>query len=159
MRWLASPALLAIADSKVISTKPSGDCLGRSGAALGGFVPVANGFFVSYVSPEGRRSKDIAVARLDASGSVQAKVWLTDNTVDEDSAHLVAFKGGLLAAWREGATRYLQELDGATGNPTGSACVVNSAFRAKDDFYAFPNGDAGWVYANGSNLVLARYCK
>ncbi|GMV15205.1 MAG: hypothetical protein KJ015_04365 [Myxococcales bacterium] len=147
------------ADSKVISSEPSGNCAGTSGAALGGFVSVSGGYWLSYVSPEGRPNKDIAVAKLDTAGNVSTKVWLTSNSVDDDSAHLVAFKGGLLAAWRTGTTRTLQELDITTGNPVGAPVTTTSAFRAKDDFFAYPNGDAGWVYASGANLILARYSK
>jgi hypothetical protein len=147
------------ADSKVISSEPSGNCAGTSGAALGGFVSVSGGYWLSYVSPQGRPNKDIAVAKLDTAGNVSTKVWLTSNNADDDSAHLVAFKGNLLAAWRTGTTRYLQEVNITTGNPMGSPVTVNSAFRAKDDFFAYSNGDAGWVYGSGANLILARYSK
>ncbi|MCC6665138.1 MAG: hypothetical protein IT375_15410 [Polyangiaceae bacterium] len=147
------------ADSKVISSEPSGNCAGTSGAALGGFVSVASGYWLTYVSPEGRPNKDVAIAKLDTAGNVSTKVWLTSNGVDDDSAHLVAFKGGLLAAWRSGGTRTLQEVDANTGNPVGAPVTTTSAFRAKDDFFSYPNGDAGWVYGSGANLVLARYSK
>ena len=146
-------------NSKIISDEPTGNCSGTSGAALGGFVPVSGGFWVSYVSPQGRPNKDIAVAKLDSTGTASTKVWLTSNSVDDDSAHLVAFNGRLLAAWRSGTTRTLQELDINSGAPVGAPVTVTSAFRAKDDFVAYPNGDAGWVYGSGANLVLARYSK
>ena len=146
-------------DSKIISSEPSGNCSGSSGAALGGFVAVSGGYWLTYVSPETRPNKDIAVAKIDTAGNVSTKVWLTSNTTDDDSAHLVAFKGGLLAAWRTGATRTLQELDINTGAPVGAPVTVTSAFRAKDDFLSYPNGDAGWVYGSGANIVVARYTK
>ena len=122
-------------------------------------LPVSRSSRRFHIGHFGRPNKDVAIAKLDTAGNVSTKVWLTSNGVDDDSAHLVAFKGGLLAAWRSGGTRTLQEVDANTGNPVGAPVTTTSAFRAKDDFFSYPNGDAGWVYGSGANLVLARYSK
>lgn len=143
-------------DSTVISSEPSGNCAGLSDARLGGLVAVSNGFWLSYASPEGRSSRDIAVVQLGLDGAPGQRVWLTADAADDDSPHLAPLGQGLLAGWRSGGTYYLAHLDGA-GQPVGAPKTIDGAFREDDDFLAYPNGDVGWVGAQGSELVVYRY--
>jgi hypothetical protein len=143
-------------DSKVISAEPSGNCGGSSSAALGGLVPQAGAFWLTYLSPEGRSSKDVGLAKLALDGTLQETSWLTDNAVDESGAHLAAFEGGLLAGWKEGSVHYLAQLD-ATGTIVDGPMEIAASFRDKDDFFAFPNGDVGWVWPDGASFTVYRY--
>jgi len=143
-------------DSKLISSEPSGNCGGSSSAALGGLVAQGGSFWLTYISPEGRSSKDVGLAKLAIDGSLQDTIWLTDDAVDDSGAHLVAFEEGLLAAWKSEGLHYLAKLD-ASGAMVGAPVEVTASFRDKDDFWSYPNGDAGWVVEDGGSFSVYRY--
>ncbi|MEO7093776.1 MAG: hypothetical protein ABI175_11035 [Polyangiales bacterium] len=155
-----SQKAILFSNSTVISAEPSGNCAGSSNAALGGLVEVSDGFWLTYVSPEGRSSRDVALVKLDKSGAPGTPSWLTSDPGDDSAAHLVAFGSGLLAGYRSAGSSWLVQLD-ATGKTIGAPLSITASFRDKDDFFAWPGGDVGWVYPEGSTIHVHRYraCK
>jgi len=155
-----SQKAILFSNSTVISSEPTGNCAGSSTAALGGLVEVSDGFFLSYVSGEGRSSRDIAVVKLSKTGAPGVATWLTSGTGDDTSAHLAAFDGGLLAGYRSAGKTFLQPLD-ATGKTIGPPVEITAPFRDKDDFFKWSSGDVGWIYPKGSAIQVNRYraCK
>jgi len=141
----------------LVSSEPSGDCMGSSQAALGGLVPVSGGFWLTYSSPEGQASRNIALAHVSSAGALLSTTWLTSNAVQEDYAHLAAFQGGFLAGWREQPSTYHLLLLDPSGSPLGAPLTIAAALGKNDDFLAYPNGDVGWVLPNGAQLALVRF--
>jgi hypothetical protein len=150
----AQKAIL-LSDATVLSSEPSGNCAGSSAATLGGLVPVSDGFWLSYVSPEGRTSKDVALKHVSTSGTAGSVIWLTNTTGDETSPHLGVIGSDLLALWQDSTGTRMQLLD-ATGTAVGSTRTIGVTLGAFDDLFSFSNGDAGWVRANGSGLSIGR---
>jgi len=151
----AQKAIL-FADSKQISAEPSGNCGGSSSAALGGLVAMGGNFWLTYISLEGRSSKDVGLAKLAIDGTLEETIWLTDDAVDDSGAHLTAFEDGLLAAWKSGGAHYIAKLD-ASGAMVGAPFEVTTSFRDKDDFWSYPNGDTGWIIEDGGSYSVYRY--
>lgn len=146
-----------------ISNEPSGDRAGQSAARLGGLVPVENGFWVTWTTPEGRASDDVALMHLEGPNfRAYRRIWLTANEVAEDMPHLARFGAGMLAAWRErGSIHRLARLD-LSGNLLGASEVIAVQFSASDDFITYASGDVGWAYVWGTvselKLVRVRRC-
>jgi len=155
-----SQKAILYSNATVISSEPSGNCAGSSNASLGGFVEVTDGFWLTYVSPEGRSSRDVALVKLSKSGAPGTPIWLTADAGDDSAAHLAPFDGGLLAAYRNAAGNWLVQLD-AAGKTIGAPLSITASFRDKDDFFVWPGGDVGWVFPEGSNVHVHRYraCK
>jgi len=149
-----------------ISSEPSGDREGHSDARLGGLVPVENGFWLNWTTPEGRASADVALQPVDGGPNFRAypqrRIWLTANDVAEDLPHLARFGEELLAAWREGGFVYRLARVDPNGNLIGAPEVVEAQFGAGDDFITYASGDVGWVHAWGAGselkLVRVRHC-
>ena len=139
-----------------ISPEPSIDNMGN-GTKLGGLVPAADGFWLSFTSPENRSSYDVVMIHVDNDGNPSGRVYLTDTSVDEEYSHLAAYGDNLLAAWSTGT-----ELTLAVVNTTGAVLegpvVVSAQAGGFDDFATYPSGDVGWAYAWGdlSNLQVMR---
>ena len=82
--------------------------------------------------------------------------WVTANTMDESAAHLAAFEGGLLGAWKEGTSVYLAKFD-AAGGMKGTPEAIQASLRDKDDFWSYPNGDVGWIGPGAAGMTIYRY--
>lgn len=143
--------------SATISSEPSGNCSGTSGAVLGGLTRAAGSFWAAYGSAEGRSSRDVAVARLDAKGATAAKTWVTSGGGTASGIHLAPFASGLIVGWNQGGKGFVRRLD-ATGAPSAAAEPLATPLRERDDFVTWPSvGDArvGWVTTSGSTLTLS----
>lgn len=151
----AEKAIL-FSDKTVISSEPSGNCMGSSNAALGGLVATKSGFYLTYVSGEGRMSKDIALVPVANDGKPGTVEWLTADATDQSAAHLAAFEGGLLATWKDMAGSTLALFDSA-GAMKGAPQPIDASFRDKDDLFGYPNGDVGWLWPSSKTMTIYRY--
>ena len=137
---------------------PDGRYLG-SKEVLGELRPTSNGFWLPFVSEDGRRSADAGLARLRVEkGAITLEriVWLTADEEDDVEVHLIPFGTGWLAAYGnsvEGATwprlrSHLVELD-SEGRILRRGDVgllaVDGASREIKSFFNYADGDAGWV--------------
>jgi len=139
----------------VIHQEPSGNCAGSSDAELGGLSPAGGGFWLTFVSSEGRSSRDVALAFVSNQGAVQL-YWLTETpSVQESNAHLAAYGGKLFAAWRAGG-EMLAALADATGAVIQGPEKITADFNQQTDFVNFPNGDVGWAFGSGTELFIYR---
>ncbi len=136
--------------------EPSGNCAGSSNAELGGLAPVAGGFFVSFVSAEGRASHDVALLQVSNSYQKGELRWLTDTAgVEEQSAHLAPYGPALFAAWEAGGQTLGALVDESGAFLTGPE-PLGLSFNRQTDFATFSNGDVGWAYGSGSELTMYR---
>jgi hypothetical protein len=130
-----------------IRKEPSGDGSGGSDADLGGWVPLDDGFLMSFSSPEGRSSSDVGLIHVHNDGSAGSATWLTDTSaIDESAPHLARFGRNLLAGWTADGSHTLAhvELDGSfVEGPT----AVDARIWDMDDMVAAPNGDVVWAFA------------
>jgi hypothetical protein len=142
-----------------IRDEPSGDCAGSSSASLGGLVPVADGFWLSFVSVEGRSSADVGLVHLASDGTPGTFLWLTDTAAEaESSAHLAGYGANLLAAWMSGGTATFAVVS-TTGAIIEGPAALDTSFAVRDDFVNWPNGDVGWAYGSGSELRIVRLAR
>lgn len=133
---------------------PSGNCMGFVAQHLGGVAPIAGGNWVGWTSAEGRSSQDPAIALV--GGSVGAPIWLSSDAADASDMHLAPFEGGLVAAWNEGSSGHVVQLD-ASGAMVGAIETIDAGLLAgADDFLVMAGGDVGW--AVGSRFARLRAC-
>ncbi len=140
-----------------------GNCAGSTSAELGGMVPVDGGFLLTYASETGRQSYDVAFVPLDASGSPQTEVFLTDTpSVDERNVHLVLYGTNLLVFWHEGTAHLMVQMD-RTGTLLGPPVEITAEAGQCNDMTNFANQDAGWAYAwddrTRLKIVRVAYCE
>jgi hypothetical protein len=147
--------------SAVVSSEPSGNCMGSSDARLGGFVAVADGYWLTYLSNQGRDSLNAALVHLGTGGPTGAPRWLT-NTATATS-HLARFGQGLLAEASPAmggaaGTLTLFVLD-ASGAPVGDPVSVVAGTNDRDDWMTLDDGSVAWVGGGKSGgLALYRFC-
>ncbi len=145
-----------------IHAEPSGNCSGNSDAELGGLaVAPAGGFYLTFVSPEGRLSHDVAFVNVTAPGTVGPIHWLTDTAaVEESNAHLARYGDDFLVSWQGSGGMQMGLVDG-DGNFLIGPEQVSVDFTQQTDFVNFAHGDVGWAHGAGSNLVIyrVRYCR
>lgn len=132
---------------KEIRREPSGDGAGYSAANLGGWVPLADGFLMSFTSPEGRASADVGLIRVGNDASIGPVTWVTDSaTVEESAPHLARFGKGYLAGWTADARHVVAVLDEALDVVEGPV-ALDAPMAARDDMVPFPTGDVVWAHA------------
>ena len=145
--------------SLLINQEPSADGNGGVDALLGGLAPASEGFALTYVSGEGRRSLDVALRRIyDDENDIGPPWWLTDSPdVDESSAHLARYGEDLLAGWTASDRLHLAVVS-QRGVILEGPVAVEAKIAPRDDFVLYPNGDVGWTYAQGTreSLISAR---
>jgi len=129
-----------------IRREPSGDCSGGSTAGLGGLVPVADGFVLTFTSREGRESSDVGMVHVSNDGKVGPVKWLTGTSANESGAHLARFGRRFLAGWIAD-NRYTIAEVGADGGVAGRPVTIDARFAAQDDWTTFATGDVGWAHA------------
>lgn len=102
----------------VISSEPSGNCMGGSSAKLGSLLAVDGGYWLTYVTPTSGTNGDVVVQKIMTNGSTTPRIFVTNTpTVAETRPHLVKYGDGFLVGWVvSGTTHYLQKLS-ATGTP------------------------------------------
>jgi len=140
----------------MLHTDSRANCSGGYSAHLGGVAPMASGFVVAFTAGDGRGSEDVATARIDGSGSAAETVFLTDAAGDETAPNIAPFDSGVIVGWVSGSASMLQRVS-PDGTGMGAAESVPSAGLAEaSDFFAFTNGDAGWIVGGRGGVSLAR---
>lgn len=143
----------------LVRDEPSGNCAGGSSASLGGLAPVADGFWLTFASDEGRASHDIGLVHIDNGGSVGTPVWLTNtDSVQETNPHLARYGAGMLAAYSAGGQATFVVLD-SSGAVTDGPVTLGVQLPWGSDMTTFPNGDVGWAVASGGGLSIIRVAR
>lgn len=139
---------------KQIRSEPSGDGAGYSAANLGGWVPVAGGFHLTFSSPEGRRSSDVGLVHVSNDANVAAVHWLTDTPdVEESAPHLARYGRAFVAAWTAGDEHRVAVV-GADLEIADGPVAIAPTIAPRDDFVTLPNGDVLWAYSAGDRGTL-----
>jgi hypothetical protein len=142
--------------SAEIHPEPSGNCAGLSSGELGGLVATAEGFWLSFTSPEGRSSRDVGLVSISNASQVGPVRWLTDSAAaDESSAKLARYGDNLLVAWQDSGTVRMAVVD-RDGNFVLGPESVAASFNQQTDFVDHPSGDVGWAHGEGSTLQVYR---
>ncbi len=145
-----------------IHAEPTGNCQGSSNAELGGLATAdGGGFYLTFVSPEGRSSHDVAFVSVSASGEVGTIHWLTDTASEQETnAHLAKYGSNYLVAWQNGSGIQMGIVDG-NGTFLLGPEQVSVEFNQQTDLVNFANGDVGWAHGSGSDLVIyrVRFCQ
>jgi hypothetical protein len=133
---------------------PSGNCAGYVEQRLGGVAAISSGFLIGFTSRAGGRgSIDPGVAVASGSG-IGTPTFLSADGADASDLHLAPYPGGAVAAWIEGGGR-LARLD-AAGAVVSSETIDVAAISGAGDFFAYADGDVGWVV--GTRLARLRAC-
>lgn len=132
----------------LISNEPSVTNVGGV-AKLGGLVPAADGFYLSFTSPEMKSSTEVNFIKIANNGMPSGRAFITDTpSVTEGYSHLAKLGEQLLAGWDTGANTAvnLAVVDTA-GKVVEAATPTMARIGGQDDFATFANGDAGWAAA------------
>jgi hypothetical protein len=141
-----------------IRKEPSGDAHGRSDANLGGWVPLEDGFLMSFSSPEGRASSDVGVVFVHNDAWVGDVHWLTDTRgVDESGPHLAAYDEQFLAGWTSGRSHTIAVVD-RDGSIIDGPVEIEATIQDKDDMVTMLDGSVAWAFVDGnaSRLKVAQ---
>lgn len=134
---------------------PLSNCGGRYEAHLGGVVPMGNGFWVGFSSPEGRPSRDAAIIHVGNDRTVGSPIWLTDGA-GADDLHIGRMGAGLILAWIDSGANRMVRADAAGAMIGTPEAVPEAALAAAGDFFLFTGGDVGWATRVGGEVALAR---
>lgn len=139
----------------MIWSEPTGDARGGSDGRLGGWVPLEDGFLMSFASPTGRRSTDVAVIKVYDDGGIGSPHWLTDTPgITEDAPHLARLgRDEYLASWMSNGKHMLVVID-EFGEVLEGPVETEAQIAAKDDFMTMPDGDVAWAAAWGDDEEL-----
>jgi len=141
-----------------VSSEPSITNVGGT-TQLGGLVRAPDGFWLDFISPEGRSAADVAFIHISNTGAPSGRVYLTDTpSVAEKYAHLAAYGDRLLAAWSDSTGALTLATVDTSGNVVEGPAAVTARAGGQDDFATYPNGDVGWAFAwsNLSQLQVIR---
>lgn len=140
---------------------PSGNCAGTINSRLGGLVPTPGGYWQSFASSHNRDSMDIGLARIhtpDATPTHNTKdavIWLSDDSALDQYPKLVRYgTDSLLAAWKGPSKTELRLLD--QDGAVLQSLAVDTPLDNFNDLIAYPDGSAGWVYANATGIHIVR---
>ncbi len=140
----------------LVNNEPSGNCSGGSSAALGGLASATDGFWLTFVSEEGRASHDVALSHIPNGGAPAAPIWLTDTaSVQESQARLAPYGANMLVGWRAGTQTKLAVLD-MTGAILQGPEDVSVTLPSGSDITTFPNGDVGWATSGSGGFDVVR---
>ncbi len=131
-----------------IRREPSGDGSGGSDARLGGWVPLDDGFLMSFASPEGRSSTDVGILKVYNDATKDPAVWLTNTAnLTEDAPHLARYgQDEFLASWMVNTNHLIATVD-EEGTLLDGPAVIDARIGARDDFQTMPDGDVAWAWA------------
>ncbi|MEO8084607.1 MAG: hypothetical protein ABI780_12360 [Ardenticatenales bacterium] len=140
---------------KVIRAEPSGDASGNSDGRLGGWVPLKDGFLMSFASPEGRASTDVGVVHVSNDADIGPVHWLTNTAgVTEDGPHLARYgKNTFLASWTANGSHLIAEIK-EDGTILEGPVAIDAPIAPKDDMMTMADGDVAWAYAWDDRKVL-----
>ncbi len=135
----------------LIRAEPSGNGSGSSSARLGGWVPVDDGFLLTFASPEGRPSRDIGLLHVANDGAPSPPTWLTDTrAIDEASPHLARIGTGspahFLASWTADDAHHIATVDRA-GTFIEQPTIIAPTLAARLDMMTTATGDVLWASA------------
>lgn len=135
---------------RLIRAEPSGDGGGNSDARLGGWVPLPDGFLMSFASPEGRSSTDVGIVHVSNDADVGTVRWLTNTAgVTEDGPHLARYgRDAFLASWTANGSHLIAEItrDGAI---LEGPVAIDAPIGARNDMQTLPDGDVVFAHAWG----------
>jgi len=135
-----------------IRREPSGDGRGGSDARLGGWVPLRDGFLMSFASPEGSPSDgtDVGVIKVYNDAGIGPPHWLTNTDgITEDGPHLARYgRDEFLASWTAGGSHMIAVIDELGAIQEGPV-AIEAPIAARDDFQTMPDGDVAWAAAWG----------
>lgn len=138
-----------------ISDEPTITNVGGT-AKLGGLVPAADGFYLTFTSPTGRASSDVGFVKFSNTGAPSGKVFLTDTpSVQESWAHLAKYGDRLLVGWASGSQLTIATIDTA-GTILEAPMATTALIGGQDDFATWTNGDAGWAWGADRMVHVAR---
>lgn len=131
-----------------VSSEPSVTNVGGV-AKLGGLVPAADGFYLTFTSPEMKSSTEVVFTKISNTGMPSGRAYITDTpSTAEGYSHLTKFGDQLLAGWDTGNNTAINlAVIDTTGKVVEPATVTTARAGGQDDFATFANGDAGWAGA------------
>lgn len=164
LAWTGAPAPICLSEpglffnrkASAISLEPTvcyTELCSATSPFPGGLLALGGDLWHAYTSNVSQTATDVVLAKLSASGSVLARQWVTQTSGQgEDRPKLGAFEGGLVVGWRHipSGTHFLQPYT-LEGVPLRAPEAVPAELSPDDDFFSYPNGDLGWVWASASN--------
>lgn len=142
--------------AQLYTDESGSNCAGGYGTTLGGVVPMADGFWVSFTATDMRSSHDVGLVHVSNDGSAGAPIWVTTDAVRDGSVHAAPYGSGFVVAWSGGGTDRIARFDAAGAMIEGPIDVPSADLGSASDFFVLEGGDVGWIAAPGGTLALAR---
>lgn len=123
--------------------------------ALGGLVPVSDGFWHSYI--DNSNGLRLHLAKFDLQGKK-----IIDNVISEASgldtaypfrAYLAQRGSDLLLGWKSGGKLVLASASLSTGLLTSGAVSTSASIDNFSEFVSLGNGDVAWAHATQAGAV------
>lgn len=133
------------------------DCRGRYATTLGGVVPMADGFWVTFTATDARSSHDVALRHVGNDQTLGTLRWLTSDGTHDRYVKAARYGSGFVVAWvgGDGQERF-QHFDANGVSLEGPVVIPNAGLAGASDFFVFSDGDVGWVTGSASVLRLGR---
>lgn len=142
--------------ARLYTDEAGSNCAGGYGTSLGGVVPVADGFWVTFTATDMRASHDVALVHVGNDRSAGAPIWLTTDAVRDTDVHAARHGAGFVVAWSADGTDRIARFDAAGAMVEGPLDLPGADLGSASDFFVLEGGDVGWVTAPGGTLALAR---
>jgi len=142
--------------AQLYTDEAGSNCAGGYGTSLGGVVPMADGFWVSFTATDMRGSHDVALVHVGNDGRAGTLTWLTTDAVPDGSVHAARYGSGFVVAWSAGGTDRIARFDAAGTMMEGPLDLPAGDLGSASDFFVLEGGDVGWIAAPGGELALAR---
>lgn len=126
--------------------------------ALGGIVPVRNGFWLDYLEPSGN-ALSLKLALLPNSGSVMhplrtvALATRIDNTYPFRPYMAAYGTNQMLLGWKSGGKLVLAVADATTGKTLEGPTTTDLEIDQFQDMVPTANGDVVWAHSDGGGTI------
>jgi hypothetical protein len=142
--------------AQLYSDEMGSNCAGGYGTSLGGVVPMADGFWISFTATDMRASHDVGLIHVGNDGSRGTLAWLTTDAARDSDVHAARYGAGFVVAWSAEGTDRIARFDASGAMMEGPVDLPGAALSSASDFFVLEGGDVGWIAAPGGTLALAR---
>lgn len=142
-------------NAKILSTTDWLTSTDPAKRALGGLVPVTDGFWLSYI--DNSNGLQLRIAKFDLNGTK-----IIDNVISQATgldatypfrAYMAQRGNDLLVGWKSGGKLVLASASLSTGLLTSTPVTTSSQIDNFSEFVSLNNGDVAWAHVSSGRAV------
>lgn len=142
--------------ARLYTDESGSNCAGGYGTSLGGVVPMADGFWVTFTATDGRASPDVALVHVSNDGGADAPIWITTDAAHDGDVHAARLGAGFVVAWSGGGVDRIARFDAGGAMQEGPLTLTGAGLSGASDFFVIEGGDVGWFTSVAGSLAFAR---